>query len=578
MAKLTSRIDTDTPSGKSRDERDLLEYSKSLWLEGRESREGFRKHSDIVLDRKTYRGKLRPKGHVEADRIFSLNIVQAFIDRMVAQLTDNRPIIRIESVNPSLAGMSDVLEKYIRSVIWEESRAQRQLFRIAHTAAIEGAAGACVSYSNVSGTIQVEMLHQEQISLHRGVVEAAMIDDAEYICIRRDVPLSWLRQRFPHRGSAVKADVTADKTASNTEVESPHESFFGGSKKSSDTIEMAAFYDLSIIDRETRVRGDLAFPQRRRILFTQDVLLDDGPNPYGDGLAPVDVFDWGVDPEHPWGMSAAEMMRLAQVAFNDIMDGNIQNQITLNMMNLIQDQNALDTKSLTRMRKLKGINILSKRRNSTVSLQSPPSFGQDKIALAREIFSYLQAIMGVSGLTLEGGTGSLQSGQALEGLQEGGNLMTRSRASRLEDFMARIGQKITARIIQFVPPEKVIEFLGETEETAAYATGRTSFFVGGGKPLTLQQKATKFRLLRFAIEPGSSAPGSKQARAQSMLGLHLLPQPLVSGKAVLEAAEIRNPERMIQEARGEMPLPDPEGKGVSPGLLQQTPQIFAGKG
>lgn len=579
MSRTPHHIDTKTPDRSDKNgETTLLDYAHGLWNEGRLKRESCRQVSAIALDRKTYRGLLRPQGYEEGTRLFALNLCQSFIDVMTAQLTDNRPIMRVEAFG-DMKALSSPLEKWSRDVVWEESRAQRQIFRIAHTAAIEGAAGSHVSYSNVNQSIKVEMLYTSQISIDRNIVEAAMIDEAEYVIVRRDVPLSLIREVFPFRGSAVKADTTGHAEASRQVVHTPVEDVLGKGdrKKPSDTIEMARVYDLSLIDRESRVSGELAFPRRRRIVFTKDVILDDGPNPYWDGLPGVDIFDWAVDPENPWGLSAAEMMRMAQISFNTIMDGNIQNQITLNMVNLVMDQNALDPRDLRNMRRMKNVNILSHRRNANVKLEPPPSFGQDKILLAREIFSYLQTIMGVPEVTFGESPGSLQSGKAVRGLQEGANLMTRSRASRLEDFIARIGQKIVARTLQFITPEDMAMLLGKTDEVKAYSVERGKFLLRDGKKPTIEERAKMLRLLRFAVVPGSGAPGAAENRAQAMLGLHLLPRPLVPGIEVLKAGDIANPEDMIKAARQESPpQEDDEGKGVSPGLMNQVPPIFAG--
>lgn len=572
---IPNRLNADTPTGKSQDERDLLEYAHRLWDEGKDWRESKRHTKDVEQDRRTYRGTLHPRGHKEG-RLFTINIVQAFIDRMVAQLTDNRPIMRVESIIPEMDKMANAIEKYIANVVWEESRAQRQLFRIAHTAAIEGSAGCCVSYSNITDAIAVEMLYPEQLSIHRTVVEAGLMDEAEAITIRRDVPLSWIRQRFPYRGGAVKADVSSDSAKEKGIISTPIDELArkGGKKGTSDAVPMARMYEQSFIDRESKVKGVIAFPTRRRIIFTHEVILDDGPLPYWDGLPQVDLFDWAVDPEHPWGLSATSLMRAGQIAFNEVLDGNIKNQSTLNMINLMMDHNALDRTQVADLRRMKNINIMSHRKNASVRFDVPPSFGQGQMALAREIFSYLQAVTGVTDVTLGESPGSLQSGTAIEGLQQGANLMTRARASRLEDFISRVGQKIVARIIQFVSTEKMEMFLGQNDETAAYSKGLERFEVMTGDQV--RERAKLFRLLRFAIVPGSSAPGTKQARAQAMLGLHLLPRPLVSGKDVLEAADFRNAEDMIKRAQIEVPPPQDDDKQVSPGILQQVPPIFSG--
>ena len=80
MSKTHHRIDATTPEGSDRDgETKLLDYVHNLWTEGRLKRESCRQVSAIALDRKTYRGLLRPQGHEEGHRLFALNLCQAFI-------------------------------------------------------------------------------------------------------------------------------------------------------------------------------------------------------------------------------------------------------------------------------------------------------------------------------------------------------------------------------------------------------------------------------------------------------------------------------------------------------------------
>ena len=95
------------------------------------------KDTDLTRDLDLYRGKL--KGNAD-DRYFDCNFVGAFIDRMVAQLTDNRPIIRLENRKAGISKVARSVEKVIQCV-WDESKVQRGLFKLANNAAVNRSAG-----------------------------------------------------------------------------------------------------------------------------------------------------------------------------------------------------------------------------------------------------------------------------------------------------------------------------------------------------------------------------------------------------------------------------------------------------
>jgi len=558
----------------------MLRFCRAVIKEGQDARSKWvSKDGPDSIEVRAYRGLMTPTtktsrygAHTQKpdSRVFKLNIIQTFIDTMVARLTDNRPMMRVDSIKAGLHDMAVVLEDII-PVVWDESRAQRQLFKMCHNAAIRSMSGFHVGYDAFRDRILIEVLRPHQIVIDPNVCEAGLIEEAQYVGVKRSATLAELRRRYEGRGGLVKADIESDGSSSSEVLDTPVEDIVANRSKSatsSTVIPRATVHTLYLVDNDSMKHGKLMFPRGRRIVFTADVILDDGVNPYWDGVHPVDAFDWTVDPNHAWGLSEAASMINPQNSFNEIMDGLIQNQITTNMVNITGDQDAMLATEWKKLKELKNANVIPHRKNSSFNISPPPVFGSDKTAIARQIFSFLQVLKGVTDVVLGENPGSLQSGRAVDNLQEGANIMTRARASRLEDFMMRVGQKMIARIIQFMPTDRVMSFLGPKAETLKYGELRQEFFFNDkGNPMTIEERAEVFRYLRFAVLPGSSAPGTRQARAQQMLSLHTLPRPLVSGRDVLEAADFRNAEEMMERAQAEQPLGPP-----SP--AQEMPQVF----
>lgn len=558
MADYSPKIDT-ALADQSEDEKVLLRKLSNLRDEAEEFKKRVLRSPDgcgAEDDLKLYRGEVGPK-----DRFFDGNFVQAFIDRMVAQLTDNRPTLRVEHRKVGLKVMSKVLEKCIHAV-WQESDLQRQAYKMCHNAAITRSSGVYTGYDPTLDDIYFEVLTQDQVLCDPIVNEAGLIDRGEYVFIRRVKPVSELKMRFPGRGAQVKSDSALIQPSRGTRtVDSPVTDLVksGGVKVTTDAISRAEVWEGFIKDRQQDLSGKFLFPTYRHIIHTKEIILSDTPLAYWDGRIPIDWFDWAVDPEHPWGISAPSLMRRLQLSFNQVMDGTVENTLISNFIQVIGDHDAIDDKRWKDLQKIRSTLILRKTgQNKNITILPPPVYGSDKVMLAKTLFNFAQLLMGVTDVTMGESPGSLQSGLAIEGLQESANLMTRARASRLEDFFTRVGNKALARILQFMTSDRVFSFLGPTGEAFEYAVKRGEMFMNDdGKPLSDAERREVFKYMRFSVLPGSSAPGTRARRAEMMTKLNAIGA--ASRKMVLQAADFPDPDQMLKEAEDDFKNFPPPG-------------------
>lgn len=446
---LPGRIDT-RDSKLSKDEQNLLGYLDDLQKEGERHRDRWAPKEERERDVKLYRGHVGPKS---GEAFFKGNFIQTFVDRMVQQLTDNRPILRVESRKLGLKPVAQVLGKACDAV-WEEAKMQRQTFKMAHNAAITRSAGIYTGYDPSTDEIVLDVVKPSQVIFDPAVEEAALMSRAEYLAIDRIRPLSELVYKFPGRGGFVKADanVTLDPASqTRRSVTSALTDLLNGTTQGGDTLGRAHVWEWCLVDRQRGTDGKPLFPNGRRIFRTKDRILWDGPNPFWDADHPLDWFDFTVDPEHAWGISVPSLLMELQIAFNQLGSGLVENQILSNFLTVIADHDALDPQTWKKLQAITSSIILRKRSRNAMAptVTPPPSFGADKIAILRWIFTIAQMLTGVTDVTLGETPGSLQSGTAIEGLVEGANLGTRARASRMEDFFGRVGQKLLARVFQF---------------------------------------------------------------------------------------------------------------------------------
>ncbi len=555
-AGLLSPADLTSTKSSSSETR-LISDLDELYEDGKRVRDRYCPPKDLEEDRKLYRGLIGPKSR---DPYFKANFIEAFIDRMSAQLTDNRPVMRVEHKKAGLKNLAKTTQTVMRA-IWDDCEMQRQLYKMCHTAAINRSAGLYTGNDPEHNDVALEMLRLSQVVCDPMVREAGLMKKAEYLFIDRVKPLSEVRRLFPGRGALVKADANISEDPEDSKrrsLLSPLTDILKGRNGSQDALGRAVLRECFIVDRQRDAAGRALFPNGRRIIKCKDYVLLDGPYSYWDGVWPIDWYDWIVDPDHPWGMSEPRRLKEMQLAFNQIMDGTVGNTLLTNIMSLIMDYDAVTPETLKKLQNLQDTLIIRKaNRNGTVTLQPPPAFGADKIALSRAIFTFAQLLTGVTDVTLGETPGSLQSGQAIEGLQEGANLMTRSRASRLEDFMIRVGNKMTARMFQFWPSERVMHLVGPTGEALEYAFKRTEFFINDdGSVLTAEDRTEVFKYVRFKVQPGTSMPGSKIHRTE--LAMKLFVAGLETGQGVLETAEYPDAKERAAAAMAEAKQRSPE--------------------
>jgi len=304
--KAGAPVKPDSPPDHDDDcEGKLLKTLSDIADEAQRVKDHWVKDVDLTRDLDLYRGKL--KGNPD-DRYFDCNFVGAFIDRMVAQLTDNRPIIRLENRKAGISKVARSVEKVIQCV-WDESKVQRGLFKLANNAAVNRSAGLYTGFDTETDTPVVELLRIAQVLVDPNVVESGQLDSAEYVRIERVMPLAEIRLKFPGRGSLVKSDVNISQIGQEPKRRVSMFDDLRSGTMTRDTIPRARVYEWFIQDRATSDTGDRLFPSYRRIICSDDVVLWDGPNPFWDGRIPVDWFDWMVDPEHIWGHSESARLR-----------------------------------------------------------------------------------------------------------------------------------------------------------------------------------------------------------------------------------------------------------------------------
>ena len=540
---------------------------------------------------------------------FTLNLVEANIKRKAAYLTDTKPIIDIIPRDISLQPVAEILQLLVRG-IWDERAVLAALTRCLYMAQIFGSGPMNLIWDEDldfgNGEVNFISLDPRHFLMDPGIVTAEDLQQAEYIILEGVYPINLLKFLYPKEAPYIKADPKYSKYS--TYASTAEESLLAPSGKSQrrplktgnvnlndSSIPRAIVQEFWIKDRvlfkdlpektqksinaQLESKGllpkspeDRVWPGGRHIIRAGGKILRDESNPYFDLQFPCELFSWGMAIEHPWGKSEVEEIMGINTVINKIGASMIENTLLMNNSVWIGDSNALLPEQWEKLTNKPGLTV-KKRPGSQLERTPAPALPGSTFALQQWLTQQLQDISGMVDV-LQGKAGNQTTGVAIEALQSQGQALLRLQARSMEVFLERLGQKLISRIIQFYSSEKIINILGPNPKLLSFEFHRDDILskIKGIDP------RTAFQDFVFKIEPLSSLTMSKMQKLISMSNLYSMG--LVPGSEVLKAAQIQDPDHILEQARleqaaklqpqgspikSEPPNGPPEGKMPGPG-------------
>lgn len=579
------RIDTKSTPGKSKDEKSLLNELRDLVSESKRSKKSAITES-FEDNRACYRGELTKNDEPDSEEEeFYANIVASYLDIQVSRLTATRPIVRVATSKKGLHAVASVLGRML-PIVWDKSRTQQKITRLLNTSGVYSSAGLYTGWDLTNNRVGFEIIQPQALFPDTSWKEAEALDMARSVIIKRTSTLEEIELRFPGRGKFVEADdditvgerqlVTSETKSASLEDEINAEG--DGKGKPNDGIPRAVIFESFRRDTQKLASDKMAFPTGRRTVFTKDIVLLDHPNPYWDGVHPIDWHEWMPDIDSPWGLSAVKPIRSIQLGVNDIMGEHIANIIKANYTTVEADSDILSPEDANRLRDLERYQLFEfQKRTGRFSIQPPAAFPADKINVTDKLLDFANMIQGVPPSWFGESPGALQSGKGLEGLKEGGSYTGNAKSARLEDLLTRVGQKVISRIIQFYSAADIIDILGEDDDTKAYAELRQTLRVDDdGMVMDNEKRKAIFHNIRFIVTPGSSESGARQRRFQN--GAVIFGQGLLAGDELLELADFPDAEGTIERAKkwhaANRPPAPPDGKGEGGSPVAQSDSRF----
>jgi hypothetical protein len=490
------------------------------------------------------------------------NIIRNQVEKKVAALTEVKPTIKVSPTKPGLVDAAHILNQSIKS-IWDMNQLDQTLYRLCMTAMTLGSSFLTAYYdpkaSNYLGDIQVRQIDPRRVLVDPGVTEAENLRDAAYLITESFDTLSNIRMQFPGRGMLVKADRKYSTFATDRNKTGNHgvlsavlrsmpQMFKSGPTIKEGPIPRATLREYWIRDPQLGEDGQPMFPTGRHIIRAGDVVLLDEKNPYWDGGFPLEMFDWNLDFDTPWGVGEVQELRRIQESFNRIGDGIIRNALISNNVKVIADMDALEPDKWDELTNEGGI-IIKKRPGREITYDMPQPLPDYLFTLMTTLINFADMLTGNVDVTAGKRPSGVMSASAIEGLQMQAQTLVRAVARRLEGVLERIGQKLISRVLQFYTHDRVLHMLGPSHEWISYTFERQKIYVDdSGKPRKALDVERMFNDFRFLVVPGSSLATTRVQR--TMLAMNLrgnLGVPVPSLKTILKEADLGDPEEMIKE-------------------------------
>lgn len=544
---------------------------------------------------------------------FTMNMTKPTIVRKSGLLTDTKPIISVEPRRDDLSDAAAVLTNIIRA-FWDERSILDRLTWMIYVAQHFGACPVNLPYDPTldygRGDFDFCPWDTRHFLMDPRIVRGVDLQKAEYVVFEQVKTKAELVYHYGNVAQGIKPDPRYSRYSSfatdkrdGSKLAKFGRYLRGVVTNSSDwdkesaipTAVVQEFWmkdwrrfgelDKKVLERvnkeieenagklgrepHLRTPDDLVFPGGRHIIRSGDIILLDEENPYFDNQFPSELLTWGMEIEHPWGASEVQEIKKLQEILNRVGAAVVENALLMSNAIWVADWNAFSNpKDWDDLTNRTG-QIIKKKPGSDVHREAPPPLPASVFALMNMIQTFVgDVVTGMGNVMLGRSPGGDGSAQAIESLQLISQTVLRLQARSLETFLRQVGQKMIARICQFVTTDRIFRMLGEDEKIVRFEFVRDEFI----QKLHGNRIEDVWRDFIFDIQPLSSLAITKMQKLS--LESNLYSMGISPATDVAEAAGKIDPEKTVEEARIERMLqlaPQPVGMkqeigGKQPGV------------
>jgi len=477
-----------------------------------------------------------------------LNFLLENIERKNALLTDTKPIPQVTPTADKFQDTADILNIICRH-IFQSSQFDQSMVTLVDFSQVLGSGFTGTLWQKDEftgrGDVYINSYDPRAVYFDPLVLQSYHLHMGEYVIVEDVWPVERARDEFPERADQIKADPGLDLITHTDEGQTFQKLVEkrlgqkGG--PSSSAVPRTYIREYYLRDRQRDSNKKFVFTKGcRKVTMAGSCIVDDGPNPYNDGMFPIDMYSWHIDYDTAWGWGDVELLKNPQEIQNKLLSLIVENLMLMSNAIWIGDSDALDKKQWDQLNNAPG-KIIKKRPGRELRREQGVAIPPHVFEAVRYIESSDEKISGLVDVMRGIRTGQVSSGVGIESLQFMAQALIRLRARALESMQARIGRKLISRVFQFYDTERIMKFIeaNERDDETPSKVYSTELI----KPIN-ERRFDAWSDVVFRIEPGSSLAIAKQQKEIRAFRLRELE--VIDDRALLEDIEYPHREAVMK--------------------------------
>lgn len=566
---------------------------------------------------KFFRGRQWPERRPSYRHSEVLNYIFSEVQTVLVLLTDNRPNIEVTPEDPTDLEFAEILSQILVSK-WDKNAWSQVLAEAITDASIYGTAIASVEWNPKlqQGLGDFTFQTEDVFHIFPDPNAKSRINDehCDWVIRARPTPVRKLKSRYPDKADFLKPDI-GDMSASyenrepgdEVRYKSPTDNRIAIESEKTvrphrpdEILELCLYMKSDELveeavgekeDPETGVKTKLyqtrkKYPNGRKIVVANGVLLEDGPNPYETGDFPFARLVDHALPREFWGLGEVENLRSPQMIVNKLVS-YVLDVLTImgNPIWVVDTTSGVDTDNLTNQPGL----VVEKNQGSEVRREEGVQL-QPYVMQALEFMA--ERVLGKLGSTADVSRGvapaSDTSGYAIAQLQEAAQTKIRGKSRNVETFLKEAGSLMVDRILQFYQMPRVeritnnsaaidyfkfhitdvMDEAGAAREAGALVPQKIAHIA----PITQDEMGNWVESapiqvpikskLDVRINVGSSLPFAKLENRQ--MAEKLFDKGVIDVEEYLKQIDYPNRDKILQKLRSRPPMPPGGPNGASP--------------
>lgn len=504
-----------------------------------------------------------------------INLVFQTIQSQVPIITDTRPKFEFMPQEPSDYELSDILNE-LAQADWVKNNWMYQLTEVIYESHIYGTGMSCLKFDPEKN----KLVYESSDPFYNFPAPSAkdVNVNSRYHIYAEPMDLSEIKEKWPEKGKYVKADLVDLMRGSKTDLgpvrfRSPSDGrTLVEADSSNPSVElnmkdkalvMTMYCDDDEVEETEKETGQTnpitgepmyemvsqkKYPDGKKIVVSNGVVLEVGPNPYEHGEFPYHRYQNYVLPREFWGMGEIEQTEGPQKTFNKLISFSMD-VLTLmgNPIWIVDSTAEIDTDNLINrpgavIEKAPGSEV---RRTEGVQLQP------FVLQLVDRYKEWFDQVAGSNDVTRGLNPSGVTAASAIADLQNAAQTRIRQKSRNLDAYLQQLGQQYLSLVFQFYTApqvfrltnkdgsEKYFKFHVDPEKSTAYVENYSPEGLSLG--ITEYQMRGEFDV---RVTTGSSLPFSKAEKEQRLL--NLFDRQIIDSEEVLKGLDYPNYEALLK--------------------------------